>query len=688
MKRSDAGKWNSLFVKILLISLLCMAIPMTFSLIYANHTFSRTLYNESAHNLSAVAGEKRNEIDLAIGSIMTQSASLAIQPNIADYMNNVNQATSDGHGGHSRISEYLGQIVTNAEGLYENIFIVGLDGTIRIDGIGGGSVGSSVGDAAKSWLEEAEAHDGAVITETAQLSPVSGKPVITNAVVIPGRDGGEPQGLLVTSIDLGALAGRVNASGDNDLKTMLVNGKGLVVSSADAQYILSLDLSKQKGDILDFYNRFKSDAGASGRFTLEGVQYIGSYEKSRTQDLFAISYMPTSRYAEKAERLKRDLIAVILAAVLMFSLIIAFFAKSVTQPIRAASAYLQKMASGHWQEAIPNRYMKRKDETGMLMASLHQMKSSLSKAIGTVKQESDKLSLNVETAQGSIYELNEQIRTVSEITQEMSAAAQETAAAADELKSMARTVELSVQSIAANAEQGVADSHAMFTRAATLKSGSDQSRERAAELLRDLKLNIDEAITQSQSVHRINLLVQVILGIVSKTNILALNAGIEASRSGETGRGFAVIAGEIRKLAEQSGTSAAEIQAVTREVLMSVDKLTRCSEDALRFIDQTVLADYELLVQSGEQYYRDAEYFERLLKAFNRSSVDIETSIRRMSASIGEIALAGGQSALDTASIAEQAGGVLARSRIVARVADETGESAENLRDGISGFHL
>lgn len=689
MNESKVSKRHSLFIKILLISILCMVVPMTISLMYANASVSQALHTESTRSMSAVAAEKRNEIDLAIEQIKVQSASIALQPYIVDYMNGTDLDKAPAVRAEERISQYLESVVQASAGMYENIFIVGMDGTIKVDGIGGGSAGSSVGGAERIWLKEAEANNGSVLPEVAQPSPVTNRPIITNVVIIPGAENGISAGLLVTSIDLSTLAAKVNRTDRNqELQTMLVDSQGLVISAADPAYTLSLDLSKQKGDLLDYYNGFKASKAASGTFTLEGVRYISSYEKSTTQDLYAVTYGPSSLYTAQVDELQNRLISVMLTAVLLFSLIIFGFAKSVTRPIEAGAASLDRMAAGDWKEQVSVRYMNRRDETGVLMSSINQMQASLRKTISTVKQESEQLNLNAEATLGSITELNGQLMTVTGITEEMTASTEETAAAADELKFMALETEVAVQVMAKSARQGAAESRSIYERAAGLKEGTEQSKAQAEFLLQSLKYNLNTAISQSESVHQINLLVQTILGIVSKTNILALNAGIEAARTGESGKGFAVIADEIRKLAVQSGISAGEIQEVTEMVVRSVGNLTLCSQEAIRFLDQTVIGDYELLVQSGEQYYRDAAFFEQLLGELNETAEGVRDAIHAMTVSISEITQVNNQFARDTQVIAEQAGGILLKSREVAGAAGRTQESADELRSGIDHFRV
>ena len=90
-----------------------------------------------------------------------------------------------------------------------------------------------------------------------------------------------------------------------------------------------------------------------------------------------------------------------------------------------------------------------------------------------------------------------------------------------------------------------------------------------------------KSIENSKSVDEINELTSEILAISAQTNLLALNASIEAARAGEAGRGFSVVADEIRNLADQTKLSVSNIQAVSNVVTNSVNELVSTSNDII-----------------------------------------------------------------------------------------------------------
>lgn len=181
-----------------------------------------------------------------------------------------------------------------------------------------------------------------------------------------------------------------------------------------------------------------------------------------------------------------------------------------------------------------------------------------------------------------------------------------------------------------NVKNGLASSKEMEVRASQMRSKVFNSLEKANLTYSEKQDKILRAIEAGRIVEEIKSISDTIRGISSQTNLLALNASIEASRAGEQGKGFAVVAEEVTKLAEQSTEAISNVNDLIVQVREVFDNLAMSSQDILNYIDNNVKADYELLLETGEQYQNDA-------KLINDISIEVTSSAKLMNSSIGEI---------------------------------------------------
>lgn len=140
---------------------------------------------------------------------------------------------------------------------------------------------------------------------------------------------------------------------------------------------------------------------------------------------------------------------------------------------------------------------------------------------------------------------------------------------------------------------------------------------------------------------------EAIESIADQTNLLALNAAIEAARAGENGKGFAVVADEVRKLAEESKSAVNDINENIGKIDEAFDNISSGSNDILVFINEKVIPEFNSFVESGDHYYRDADYI-------NNLSEELASTLEEFSATIGQISEAAQNVALNEQKSSEE----------------------------------
>ncbi|WP_166243992.1 methyl-accepting chemotaxis protein [Paenibacillus turpanensis] len=690
---------KSLFSKILLVSLLCMVIPMIVSLVYSSYSSSRAVEKEVKDSLSSIAHEKKNQLDLALSGIGRQVQSFSKEPFIVDYFTELTDKKKVEPQQSQRISDNLAQQYANAEGLYENIFFMGNDGKILLDGIGGKSVTpkDKPADAKPEKAKEEKPPAPAAPAETPSgliygdpmASPATGRPVITVSSKVLHPDTKEGMSKFYIPIDLNTLTKQlVQTESKLGLKTWIVNKNGIIIASENNDQILQMDLSKSEGDLAAFFQQVQAAPTGTGSFTLDGIHNTASFVKSEKYSMYLITFASTDAFLSSVQKLKQGLMMVIAASILLSALVIFFLARNITRPVRIAAEHLEIVAGGDFSHQISDKLMRKKDETGMLMTSIHTMQKSVQSIVASVAEESSRLDESVTLSNKHISNLNVQIGDVSVTTEEMSAGMQQAAASTEEINATVTEIGQTVKSIAVKAEGGAASSEEISKRALNMKQNAAISKQSADEIRQNVNRGLREAIEQSQAVEKIHVLTHSILEITKQTNLLALNASIEAARAGEAGRGFAVVAGEIGKLAENSRNTVTEIQKVTETVILAVNNLKQNSESVLNFIETKVITDYSAMVENGEQYYQDAEYVKDLVTDFNRTAQELDYSIDSIVKAMNEISVAINESAEGTQDIAQKGSVVQGNTGEVVKILEETKESSLRLKEAMSKFKV
>ncbi|MBV6341190.1 bacteriohemerythrin [Candidatus Magnetobacterium casense] len=288
----------------------------------------------------------------------------------------------------------------------------------------------------------------------------------------------------------------------------------------------------------------------------------------QSEEYFELTNKAVSE-TEKFSRRKVDNLKNIQIMLIFMSLIIAVYVwinsrTHITMPLSMLAEKVRTLVTGDLRLTID--YSK-KDEIGILSQGMNEMISSFSNAINAILSVADSLSLNVETL---LKTKAEKTKKDSEI---LNTQATQSAAAAEEMN-------VTITSIASNTTVVAEASSKAMEYANKGKEVSDG----AVDIIYQVSTSTDalaKMITNlNKSVAEIGDVVTVINDIADQTNLLALNAAIEAARAGEQGRGFAVVADEVRKLAERTIKQTTEISTKIKLVQEDSQKTTRSMTEA------------------------------------------------------------------------------------------------------------
>lgn len=329
----------------------------------------------------------------------------------------------------------------------------------------------------------------------------------------------------------------------------------------------------------------------------------------------------------------RLLITIIIINLVIAILLIWIITNTLVKQLKKILLLSNELSKGNLNYSIESN---KNDEIGTAIKSLNSSKEAIRELVYEINEESknitsssEELSTVTEEAMAKIMNINEAaeqisqgIEQLSSTTEEINASTQEITITAEELYNKAKKSDISVKEIKSRAMQ--------------VKEKGLKSVDNAKSIYNDKLRGITEAMRAGEVVKEIKVMAEAIANITEQTNLLALNASIEAARAGEQGRGFAVVADEVRKLAEESALTVSKIQSIIVQVQNAFTNIATNANDILDFIEYNVYPDYELLIDTAENYEKDtylisnmasdiAEATKFMLENLNQVSNAIET---------------------------------------------------------------
>ena len=488
------------------------------------------------------------------------------------------------------------------------------------------------GDSLKSLQDALKAADKAYCTGIL-VSPASQKLVLSLYCPVFDKDGKN----IIGFVGGAQLAGSLKTLMDELTVRGMEGARDYMINTVTGAYIFDENeslMGKPVEDamllsVMDTLNSGAAEVTGNMEYvTADGVKSIAVYQAIPERGWAVVLSDSQDEIYVKAYASRNMLALICIFSYILITVLSWISVKFCVKPLDAVEHAIAKLKNLELEAPEEmKKYIGGRSETGKIATAMDSLYVTLRGIVSTLRGCTESLEQSVGTMSDATYTLIEAVGDNSATTEELAASITTTNDAITNVVSEIETISELVSRVEDKVKAGDEKSMQLIQTAENMKNMAGSTLDEAGVKIEENRKNVEAAMVNLQSLIRINDMAKQILEIANQTNLLSLNASIEAARAVEQGRGFAVVAQEIGTLASNSSATAMQISEICGEINTNIKNVQNCVDDIINFMENDISLKFKEFANIANEYSDSVADIRGAIGEIEESSNGFVTSV-------------------------------------------------------------